>query len=163
MEDQYAPFRKADGTIDWGAHAQAKFEAQTETAALPRKIIALEDLRIFTLANELSDRVWEIAARWPWFAKKTLGDQWVRATDSIAANIAEGYGRYFFGEYLVFLYYARGSLYESVFWTEKARKRELVTDREYAYLSERLTKLPKELNTVIKTVKEQQQKWKGKR
>ena len=78
-----------------------------------KKTIELEDLYIFKLADELSDYVWDVVQKWDWFAKKTLGDQYVRAADSVAANIAEGYGRYFFGEYVVFLYYARGSLSET--------------------------------------------------
>jgi S23 ribosomal protein. len=85
----------------------------------------------------------------------------VRAADSIAANIAEGYGRYFFGEYRVFLYYARGSLYECKLWLEKTRKRSLINDNLYQEMRNTLDGLAVETNKVIKIVKGEQAKWKG--
>ena len=126
------------------------------------KTTELENLSVFKLADELSDEVWELVSGWKWFAKKTIGDQWVRATDSVGANIAEGYGRYYFGEYLLFLYYARGSLKESIYWAIKAKKRELITEEEYGRLNKKYGRLPLELNKVIKIVKNTKKKWKGK-
>jgi len=32
--------------------------------------------------------------KWDYFAKKTVGEQFIDAVDSISANIAEGFGRY---------------------------------------------------------------------
>ena len=128
----------------------------------PNKTTELENLSVFKLADELSDEVWELVSGWKWFAKKTIGDQWVRSTDSVGANIAEGYGRYYFGEYLIFLYYARGSLKESIYWASKAKKRELITEEEYGHLNKKYGKLPLELNKVIKIVKNTKKKWKGK-
>ena len=61
----------------------------------------------------------------------------------------------------VFLYYSRGSLQETWYWTEKARKRLLVTGNQYVYIKERLDTLPKELNAMIKNIKQQQKRWKG--
>jgi len=37
----------------------------------------------------------------------------VRAADSIPANIAEGYGRYFYKESKQFYFYSRGSIQET--------------------------------------------------
>lgn len=157
MSDEYEKYRKPDGNIDWGEYARAKHEA--DIAEPEKKIIELEDLRVFKLADELSDFIWDVVIRWDYFEKKTLGDQWVRATDSVAANIAEGYGRYYFGEYVVFLYYSRGSLMETVFWTEKARRRKLLREEEYKWIKARLEVLPKELNAMIKNVKNQEKNW----
>jgi four helix bundle protein len=44
--------------------------------------------------------------------KWSLGQQLRRASQSIAANIAEGYGRYYYQEGIRFCYIARGSLEE---------------------------------------------------
>ena len=52
-----------------------------------------ENLRVYQLAEELSDRVWEIVLGWDVFARDTVGKQLVKAVDSIGANIAEGTGR----------------------------------------------------------------------
>jgi four helix bundle protein len=44
--------------------------------------------------------------------KLRLADQMVRASRSVTANIAEGYGRYHFQENIQFCRHARGSLFE---------------------------------------------------
>lgn len=156
--DEFAEYRKPDGSIDWGKKAMDELEASLQKSE--KHIIELENLRAFKLADEICDGVWEMVSSWDFFAKKTVGDQIVRSADSVAANIAEGYGRYFFGEYVVFLYYARGSLKETEFWVEKARRRGLVREDAYRYLRARLEILPKELNALIRTVKQESKKWK---
>jgi len=157
MADEFENYRKPDKSIDWGKYYGERLREDLETPE--KKIIELEDMHIFKLADELSDYVWNVVQQWDWFVKKTIGDQLVRSADSIAANIAEGYGRYFFGEYAVFLYYARGSLYETKVWVEKAKRRGLLKDGEYEYIIERVNRLPKELNAVIKNIKFQQKKY----
>ncbi|MDI6591855.1 MAG: four helix bundle protein [Patescibacteria group bacterium] len=152
-------FRKPDGSIDFGKAATSWLEEELKEEK--KKKEALEELSLYKLANELSDKIWEIVSKWDYFNKKTIGEQWVRATDSIAANITEGYGRYFFGEYIMFLYYARGSLYESMFWLEKAHKRLLISDCLFKELKKKFDKLPIEINKVVKVVKTQANKWKG--
>ena len=57
--------------------------------------LPLEDLEIYQLALGAGEHVWTLVDRWVFFPKKTVGGQFVDAADSIAANIAEGYGRYF--------------------------------------------------------------------
>lgn len=52
-----------------------------------------EKLRVYQLAEDLADRVWDVADKWPPFAKSTIGRQMVRAADSVPVNIAEGTGR----------------------------------------------------------------------
>ncbi len=59
-------------------------------------VFKVEDLEIYQMAEDLSDRIWEICIKWDYFAKDTIGKQLVRAADSISANIAEGHGRYHF-------------------------------------------------------------------
>ncbi len=160
MEDP-EKYKKSDGTIDWGKFATAQLSIN-DNSLLKKKTKSLEDLPVFKLADELSDYVWKIVIKWDWFSKKTIGDQIARSADSVGANIAEGYGRYFFREYIVFLYYARGSLYETRYWVEKARKRNLINEEQYKWLKSRIDKLPIEINKVIKIVKGEAQKWKGK-
>ena len=53
----------------------------------------LEDIYVYKKAMELGEMVWEVVAPWNYFQKDTVGKQWVRSTDSIAANISEGFGR----------------------------------------------------------------------
>ena len=58
-----------------------------------------EDLKkceAYKLSFGLGELVWNIVDGWDWFSKKSLGNQYTRSTDSIAANISEGWGRYSF-------------------------------------------------------------------
>ena len=83
-------------------------------------MLKLEELDVYRMAMEIGERVWAVADGWNFFAKDTVGKQLVRAADSIAANIAEGYGRYHYKENKLFCYYARGSLMETKTWLQKA-------------------------------------------
>lgn len=73
----------------------------------------LEELNVYNLSMELGEIIWGIVEKWNYFEKDTIGKQLVRAADSIAANIAEGYGRYHFKENKQFCFYSRGSLFET--------------------------------------------------
>ncbi|MBC8400602.1 MAG: four helix bundle protein [Candidatus Marinimicrobia bacterium] len=49
------------------------------------------ELEVYQLAEELSDLVWHDFDRWNKKVQSTMGYQIIRSSDSIAANIAEGY------------------------------------------------------------------------
>jgi four helix bundle protein len=82
-------------------------------------VIKLEDLDIYQLALEIGEDVWNAVQKWDHFPKRTVGEQFVDAADSISANIAEGYGRYFYKDRKIFCYYSRGSLMETRNWAAK--------------------------------------------
>ena len=115
-------------------------------------VLRVEDLDIYQMAEELSDRVWEICIKWDYFAKDTIGKQLVRSTDSISANLAEGHGRYHFNDRLKYCYYARGSLKETKSWISKAMRRKLIKT-EISELNHAIELLPKKLNAYIKSIK----------
>ena len=75
--------------------------------------LKLEDLEIYQMPLDIGEYVWSLIVKWEYFSKTTVGKQFVEASDSISANIAEGYGRYFFKERKNFYYYSRGSLMET--------------------------------------------------
>jgi four helix bundle protein len=75
--------------------------------------LQLEDLEVYIDANIIADEIWSLVSKWDYFQKDTIGKQIVKSSDSIGANISEGYGRYFHKENLQFCYYFRGSLYET--------------------------------------------------
>jgi four helix bundle protein len=88
------------------------------------------------------------------FPKKTLGGQFVEAADSIASNIAEGYGRYFYKDRKQFCYYSRGSLLETKTWATKAFSRKLISEEEFDTLIEKSKVLHFKLNNYIKKLKQ---------
>ena len=87
---------------------------------------------------------------WDYFAKDTIGKQFIRAIDSISANIAEGFGRYSKKDKIHFYRFAQGSLKECLDWNQKAKVRKLITTKEYTRIILELNKLPKEINSLIK-------------
>ena len=74
--------------------------------------------------------------------KKIIGDQFIRATDSIGANIAEGYARFHFFDKVRFCYSARASQSESTdHWLELLLERNKIDQLcfdEYKSLSKDL-------------------------
>jgi four helix bundle protein len=115
-------------------------------------MIPLEELKVYKIALEIGDIVWEIVDKWPPFAKQTLGGQSVRSADSIALNIAEGYGRYFYKENRNFCFYSRGSAKEVTSALNKSKKRGLMTEQENSLLQEKLLSYFKLINAYIKSI-----------
>jgi four helix bundle protein len=116
--------------------------------------ILLEDLENYQMALEIGEHVWNFVVKWDYFSKKSVGAQFVEAADSIASNIAEGYGRYFYKDRKQFCYYSRGSLMETKTWTTKAFTRKLISNEESDTLLEMLKVLHFKLNTYIKKLKQ---------
>jgi four helix bundle protein len=71
------------------------------------------NLVVWQKAMELFELVWEIAFQESRIDFK-LRSQFADAAQSISANISEGYGRRSINEYIQFLYYALGSLAETM-------------------------------------------------
>ena len=59
-----------------------------------KKFLKLSDIESFRISFHLSNYVWDVVSKWSSFSQRTVGEQFVRAVDSISANIAEGFGRY---------------------------------------------------------------------
>ena len=76
----------------------------------------LEELQVYQLAMDMGERIWNIVSEWGFFTRDIIGKQVVRSADSVAANLSEGFGRFFYKENKQFGYYARGSLYETKTW-----------------------------------------------
>lgn len=119
-----------------------------------KKYLKLEDIKAYVISRELSKMVWEEVSKWDYFGKKTIGDQFVRSTDSIGANLAEGFGRYHKKDKIKFYYNARGSLYESLHWLELAYERDLIKKDVYELLLNKFNLLPMEINYQIKITNE---------
>lgn len=112
----------------------------------------LEDLKIYDMAMQLGDEVWEIVIKWDYFQKDTVGKQWVKSADSVAANLSEGYGRYHIKDAKNFNYYSRGSLSETKTWLIKAHNRKLIADIQFEGMFNEIDPLGKMLNSYISSL-----------
>lgn len=90
----------------------------------------LDKLEVFQLSKQLSKVAWKIFENFNWSIKKIVGDQYIEATDSVGANISEGYGRFHYLDRIKFLYNARGSLFESKYWFDLLIDRKILTKSE---------------------------------
>jgi len=73
---------------------------------------SFEELECWKKAAALRKEISALVKSFPKDERFRLSDQLIRASRSVTANIAEGYGRYHFQENIQFCRHSRGSLYE---------------------------------------------------
>jgi len=112
----------------------------------------LEELIVYKMSMELGEEVWNIVIKWDYFLKDTIGKQLVRAVDSVAANLSEGFGRYHFKEAKNFSYYSRGSLYETKTWLTKSNNRKLISDDTFENFIKQINIIGIKLNNYINSI-----------
>ena len=117
-----------------------------------KKQLSIENLEVFNLANSIGQNIWDIVINWTYFKRDSIGKQVCRSSDSISANIAEGFGRYSFKENKHFCYYARGSLVETKNWIHKFYDRELIDNNSFNSIKGDLDILHKKLNAYINSI-----------
>jgi four helix bundle protein len=107
-----------------------------------------EKLIVYQKAIDFADRVTDLTKG---FGKgfHFLADQLNRASVSIAANLAEGNGRFTKPERKHFFGIARGSMHECVPLLELAKRRGLVADNDHAALKDALDEIGKMLTGLI--------------
>lgn len=85
------------------------------------------ELDVYQLAEDLSDSIWYAFDEWVPKVQRTIGYQIIRSSDSIAANIAEVYGRCTPADRKTFYRYARGSFEETKAGLRKLIRRKVIT------------------------------------
>lgn len=106
-----------------------------------KKIRSFEELVVWQRSHEFLVRLYGVADELPNSERFILRAQLLRATSSVAANIAEGFGRFSYRENIQFLRMARGSLAES--------KNHLLVARELGYIkADCYNKLAQEIKTI---------------
>ena len=113
----------------------------------------LYNLDVYTLAEEISDIIWYDFENWSTKVKNTIGYQIIRSSDSIAANIAEGYGRYTPADRKKFYLYSRGSFEETKAWLRKLIRRDIVTKPQVSKYKKIIDELGPKLNAFINKTK----------
>lgn len=110
----------------------------------------IEDTYAYQFSRDAANLVWNEVQKWDWIAKRTIGIQWIDSTDSISANLAEGFGRYHRKDRIKFYYNAKGSTLESIDWAKKALERKLISEENGTRILDLLERIPREINFQIK-------------
>jgi four helix bundle protein len=111
------------------------------------------DLNVYKEALDFSNQIWTFCKQFDYFTQKTVGIQLAKSTDSISANIAEGFGRFHYKENINFCYYARGSVEETKDWLRKAFYRDILPKQLENKTFDEITIISKKLNNYINSIK----------
>ena len=114
----------------------------------------LETLQVWQKAIAFTEKVCkEVLPLLPIQEKWGLVDQLRRSGQSIPANIAEGYGRYYYQEGIRFCYIARGSLEETFSHLTLAHNMQYLSDEEFQKLYSEILEIRRMLNGYISFLK----------
>jgi four helix bundle protein len=91
----------------------------------------LDELVVWQLASELSDLCDALARAPRAEANRKFCEQLRESSDSVPANVAEGFGRYLPKENAHFVRIAKGSLLEARSWLLKGKRRGYWPESEY--------------------------------
>jgi len=116
-------------------------------------MLEIYEMDVYILSEKLSDMIWEDFDKWNVKAQRTIGYQVIRSSDSIAANLAEGYGRSTGPDKRKFYIYSRGSFEETKAWLRKAIRRNVITKESAATYKTIIDELGPKLNGFIRSTK----------
>ena len=109
----------------------------------------LNDFEVYRLAMKFGEDVYNMVMTFNNFHKNTVGIQLVTSSDSVAANISEGFGRYYYKDKMRFYFFARGSLFESQTWIQKSFNRRLIDVQSFNDLMNQIKEIGIKLNNTI--------------
>ncbi len=117
------------------------------------KIATFEDLDVWKLAREIRKDISSFAKTLPDSEKYLLYGQLIRASRSVTANIAEGYGRFHFQENIQFCRHSRGSLIELIDHLTVCIDENYMNEEHFKDLKNRILHCTKVLNGYIAYLK----------
>ena len=92
---------------------------------------SFKELEVWKSARELRKSISNLTKDFPKEEKYRLVDQIIRSSRSVAANVAEGFGRYHYQENIQFSRQARGSLNETLEHLICAFDEGFITEEEF--------------------------------
>ncbi len=112
-----------------------------------------EDLESWKLSRVLRNEIAILVKTFPPEEKYKLSDQIIRASRSVTANIAEGYGRFHYQENIQFCRHSRGSLNEVLDHLICAYDCKYINESELNNYREKISSILKVLNGYINYLK----------
>jgi four helix bundle protein len=131
-----------------------KLETAPNLAGTPLRDFT--DLKVWQLARELRNQVYNLTQKFPAEEKFGLTSQVQRAAVSITANIAEGFGRYSYQENIQFCRTARGSAFEVRDHLITAEDQNYISASEQQDVTALAQRVIQTLNGYIRATKERQ-------
>lgn len=117
------------------------------------KIVSFEQLHVWQYAQDVAVAVYKLVKMFPVEEKYGLCDQLRRSSNSISANIAEGFGRYSAKDKSHFYTIANGSLLETKSHLYLAHRLNYLTETQLDELNATIVPTQKMLNAFIKSIK----------
>ena len=112
------------------------------------------DLKIYQLARIINEEIFQLTERFPKSELYSLVDQVRRSSQSVIANIAEGFGRRsYLQEYVRFLIFAQASCDETREHVITAHNRKYCTDEEFKLVDDELDHLGRMLTLFIRSLR----------
>ncbi len=112
-----------------------------------------KDLKAWQKAMDLVTDIYTVTKRFPWDEKDGLTSQMRRAAVSGPANIAEGQGRRYEGEFQHFLRVARGSLLELETLVQIATKLHYLQSPDSEHLIQSTNEVGRILNGLLASIR----------
>jgi len=116
-----------------------------------------EDLESWKLSRLLRNEIAVMVKGFPSEEKYKLTDQLIRASRSVTANIAEGYGRFHYQENIQFCRHSRGSLNEVLDHLICAYDCAYITEVDLKSYREKISHILKLLNGYISYLKKRKE------
>jgi len=113
------------------------------------KVRSFRDLNVWVESHQFVLNIYKITTGFPKEELYGLTSQIRRASSSIPANIAEGFGRFSTKESIQFLIIARGSLSEVNYFLLLSKDVSYITEINYQSLSDTIDNIGKMLNGLI--------------
>lgn len=109
-------------------------------------------LKVWQKAKELCIEIYKVTKEFPKEELFGITSQLRRAASSVCANIAEGFGRYYFKDKIRFYYQARGSLIEVQNFLIISFELGYLSREKYVSLFNRTNEISRMLNGLIQSV-----------
>lgn len=113
-----------------------------------------KDLRIWQLSHQLTLKIYKDTINFPHDEKYGIISQIRRASCSIPANIVEGFSRGTTKEFIHFLFQARGSLSETIYFLILSRDLGLLDQSKFDEVNNEYIILEKQINSLIRKLKQ---------
>lgn len=119
-----------------------------------KSLAGFEDLEVWQISMDIAAETYKSTSSFPKSEIYSLTSQMRRASSSISANIAEGYGRYNVKEKAQFYKIANGSLLELKSFYYLSKRLEFTDPSDIESIMVRISSVQRMLSALIKSLKD---------